>query len=146
MSEVVEGYQFMTDSFYWRHGHTWARLEDGKARIGLTSLGVDMAGDIIIVRFKPVGSPVEQGKPLCTIESAKWVGPVESPITGEIVEVNLQVRKSPRTIRKDPYGQGWVAVLKPSKLDADASSLVKGAEALEWFKVEVRNWLAKKKG
>ena len=55
MSEVVEGYQFMKDAFYWRHGHTWARLEDGRARIGLTSLGVDMAGDIIIVRFKPVG-------------------------------------------------------------------------------------------
>jgi len=136
----------MRDSFYWRHGHTWARLEDGKARIGLTSLGADMAGDIIIVRFRPVGSPVEQGKPIGTIESAKWVGPVESPITGEIVEVNLQARKSPRTIRKDPYGQGWVAVMKPAKFDADAGALVTGEEALEWFKGEVRNWLAKKKG
>jgi len=105
-----------------------------------------MAGDIIIVRFKPVGSAVEQGKPLCTIESAKWVGPIESPITGEIVEVNLQVRKSPRTIKKEPYGQGWVAVLKPSKIDADVSGLVTGDEALEWFRGEVGNWLAKKKG
>jgi len=105
-----------------------------------------MAGDIIIVRFKPVGSSVEQGKPLCTIESAKWVGPVESPIAGEIVEVNLQVRKSPRTIRKDPYGQGWVAILNPSRFDADAGSLVTGDEALEWFRGEVGNWLAKKKG
>ena len=36
--------------------------------------------------------------------------------------------------------------MKPTKFDADAGALVTGEEALEWFKVEVRNWLAKKKG
>ena len=136
----------MKDSYYWRHGHTWAKLEDGKARIGMTSLGAEMAGDIILVRFKPVGAPVEQGKPICTIESAKWVGPVESPFSGEIIEVNQQARKNPRIIRKDPYGQGWLALIKPSKIEADTGNVLTGGEALEWFKVEVRNWLDKKKG
>lgn len=135
----------MKDSYYWRHGHTWAKLEDGMARIGTTSLGAVMAGDIILVRFKPVGTPVEQGKPICTIESAKWVGPVESPLSGEIIEVNQQARKSPRIIRKDPYGQGWLALLRPSRIEADRANVVTGGEALEWFKVEVRNWIDKKK-
>jgi glycine cleavage system H protein len=145
MSEVIEGYAVMRDSYYWRHGHTWAKLEDGMARIGMTSLGAVMAGDIILVRFKPVGTPVEQGKPICTIESAKWVGPVESPLSGDMVEVNQLARKSPRIIRKDPYGQGWLALLRPSGIEADRANVVTGDEALEWFKAEVRNWREKKK-
>jgi glycine cleavage system H protein len=145
MSEDIEGYTFVKGLLHWRHGHAWAKAEDGKMRVGLTSLGADMAGDIILIRFKPIGSLVEQGKPIGTIESAKWVGPVESPISGEIVDVNQQVRRSPRIIRKDPYGEGWLAVLKPSSLDADAANMVTGGEALEWFRGEAINWIAKKK-
>jgi glycine cleavage system H protein len=146
MAEIVEGFQFMQDAYYWRHGHTWARIEDGKVRVGLSSLGAEMAGDIILLRYKPVGSSVEQGKAVCTIETAKWVGGVESPVSGEILEINDQARRSPRTVRKDPYGQGWLALIKPSKLEADIENLVSGAGALDWFREEARKWIAKKKG
>ncbi len=146
MAENVEGYTFIKDLYYWRHGHTWATAEDGKVRIGITSLGADMAGDIILVRFRPVGTSVEQGKPVCTIESAKWVGPVESPVSGEIVEVNLLTRKNPRVIRGEPYGEGWLTIVKPLKFDSDAGNLVTGSEALEWFRNEAKQWNSRKKG
>ncbi|MBO3803523.1 MAG: glycine cleavage system protein H [Candidatus Brockarchaeota archaeon] len=146
MSETVEGFLFMNGVHYWRHGHTWAKVEDGKARVGLSSLGAEMAGDIILLRFKPVGSFVEQGKAVCTIETAKWVGGVESPVSGEIVEVNEQARRSPRIVRKDPYGQGWLALIKPANMEADAENLVAGAGALDWFREEARKWIERKKG
>jgi len=146
MSEEIQGYRFLNGLYYWRHGHTWAKVEGERVRIGLDSLGVDMAGDVILVRFKGIGGAVEQGKPACTIESAKWAGPVESPISGEIIEVNQGVRRSPRVMRKDPYGEGWLSLVSPSRFEADASNLVTDGSALECFRSEVGQWIEKKKG
>ncbi|RLF12265.1 MAG: glycine cleavage system protein H [Thermoprotei archaeon] len=140
----VEGFELPDDLYYWQRGLTWAKLEpDGNVRVGLTDLGQKIAGKILTVRTRAKGAKIVQGKAIATIETAKWVGPLESPISGTIVEVNMELRSNPSLLNEDPYGKGWIALLAPSNLEEELKKLIKGGtqEAVEWYKSEVKNRL-----
>ncbi len=91
--------------------HEWVRLENGKARVGITEHAQKSLGDIVYVELPPVGKEVKKGERAATVESVKAVGEVFAPVSGKVVEVNETVTKSPDLINKDPYGQGWLFVL-----------------------------------
>jgi glycine cleavage system H protein len=64
------------------------------------------------------------------IESAKWVGPFRSPLSGEVLEVNEDAFRSDQLIaNRDPYGEGWLVRLMPSALDAERTGLLDGLAA-----------------
>ena len=66
----------------------WIRFDGEIATLGMTDVAQTRCGKFAALSFRDVGKMVAQGKALATIESAKWVGPVTSPVTGEIAEVN----------------------------------------------------------
>ncbi|RLE92516.1 MAG: glycine cleavage system protein H [Thermoprotei archaeon] len=137
----VDGYQIPDDYYVWKKTHTWAKIEGDLVKVGLTDVGAKAAGKIILIRIRPKGTKVAQGKPIAVAESAKWVGKIESPVSGEIVEVNEEVAKNPGLISEDPYGKGWIVVIKPSNLKEDLKKLIKGSEAAEWYKEEIERLL-----
>jgi len=94
--------------------HEWVRLEDGRARVGITDHAQKSLGDIVYVELPPVGKEVKKGERTATVESVKAVGEVFAPLSGKVVEVNTTVTQSPDLINKDPYGQGWLFVLEIS--------------------------------
>jgi len=94
--------------------HEWVRLEDGRARVGITEHAQKSLGDIVYVELPPMGKTVKKGERTATVESVKAVGEVFAPLSGKVVEVNETVTKSPDLINKDPYGQGWLFVLELS--------------------------------
>ncbi len=91
--------------------HEWVRLEDGRARVGITDFAQKSLGDIVYVELPPVGKEVRKGERAATVESVKAVGEVFAPLSGKVLEVNEGLTKSPDLINKDPYGQGWLFVL-----------------------------------
>ncbi len=131
---VVRGCEIPEDLLYDVDNNVWARVEDdGTVTVGLTSYACALAGQIVYYTPKKVGKAVKKGKSCATVESGKWVGPVKSPVAGEIVAVNDAVAANPGLINSDPYGEGWVVKLKPSDLEADKADLATGAAALEAF-------------
>ena len=72
------------------------------------------------------------------MESGKWVGPVKTPVAGEVVAVNEAVTAKPGAINKDPYAQGWIVKLKPSNWEADIAGLKTGADALRAFEAKMQ--------
>lgn len=102
---------------YFSKDHVWAKLEDGKVRVGLTDFAQQISGKVRFIRLKSPGNAVEQGKTLGTMETGKWVGPVKSPISGTVVEVNPAIREAASLVNDDPYGKGWLAVVQPSNMD-----------------------------
>jgi glycine cleavage system H protein len=92
--------------------HEWVRLEDGKARVGITDHAQKSLGDIVYVELPAVGKTVKKGERAATVESVKAVGEVFAPLSGKVVEVNETVTQSPDLINKDPYGQGWLFALE----------------------------------
>jgi len=133
----VDGYELREGLYYWPRGLTWAKVEpDGRVRVGSTDLAQSLAKKIRFVSFKPKGSTVSQGKAVAAIETIKWVGPVESPISGTIEEVNEALRRKPTLINEDPYGEGWIALLKPTKPE-ELENLIHGEIIVRWYKREI---------
>lgn len=134
----IEGNDFPEDLYYHRE-HMWVKIEDDKARVGYNDWAQEAAGKLVNLNTRKAGRKVKAGKTLGTVESGKWVGPLRAPVTGEIVELNQEVLKTPSIINDDPYGKGWIAVIDMENLDAEIGELIKGSdkEALEsWLKEE----------
>jgi glycine cleavage system H protein len=116
----------------------WVRLEGDEAVIGMTDPAQTRCGKLVAVQFRRVGRVVARGRGLATIESAKWVGPVPTPLSGEIVAVNEEAFARDILIaNRDPYGEGWLVRLRPTKLDEERALLASGPEALEQYKSKI---------
>ncbi len=141
----VDEYELREDLYYWPKGLTWAKVEpDGRVKVGLTDLAQRLATKIRFIRTLPKGRAVDQGKMVATLETGKWVGPVESPISGTIDEVNMALRGKPTLVNDDPYGEGWVALLKPTKPE-EIENLLHGEAIFEWYKKEIETRVKQKK-
>jgi glycine cleavage system H protein len=127
---VIKGCDIPEDLYYLVDKHVWARIAGDIAEIGLTDVAQGMAKTIISVSMKEPGKTVKKGRSLATVESGKWVGPVPSPVGGEVVEVNTVLVSAPSTINAEPYGAGWVARVKCTDWSADSADLVTGPEGV----------------
>ena len=125
------------DLYYLVEKHVWARKAGDLIEVGLTDVAQNLAKGIISVTPKKVGRTLRAEQSVATVESGKWVGPVKSPIGGEVVAVNDAVSASPKSINADPYGNGWLVKMKPANWDADAASLVTGDAAMKAFEAKM---------
>ncbi len=131
----VRGCNIPEDRYYWVEKHAWARPEsDGTVTIGITDVAQRLAKGIINATPKEVGRTVQKGKSAGTLESGKWVGPVTSPITGEIVTVNEAAKAKPSLINDDPYGEGWFVRVKPADWATECSALLTGDAAVAAYR------------
>jgi len=134
----IEGNDFPEDLYYHRD-HMWVKVEDGKVRLGYNDWAQSAAGKLVNLSTRKVGRSVKAGKTLGTVESGKWVGPLKTPVSGEILELNEDVLKNPSMINEDPYGKGWIATIAPEKLDEELRELIKGSDTStleDWLKEE----------
>ena len=92
--------------------HEWIKVEDNLATIGITDFAQNALTDIVFVELPEIGKKVSQSKTAATIESVKSVSDIYSPASGEIIEINAQLKDHPETINKDPYGKGWLFKIK----------------------------------
>ena len=125
-----EALSFPADLHYHVEHQVWARVADGVARVGITSLGVQLAGEIYMCRPKIVGSLVEQGRSVAVVELAKSIVSVKSPVGGEVVAVNPLLASTPELVHLDPYGEGWLADLRLLDFAADQPALLFGEPVL----------------
>jgi len=113
--------------------HEWAKLEGDKARVGITAFAQEQLGDVVFVELPKVGAKVTAMKTFGVVESVKAVSDLFAPLSGEVT--NTELTKKPETVNSDPYGQGWMIVIKlanPKEMDglmsaADYEKLVAAA-------------------
>jgi glycine cleavage system H protein len=101
-------------------------LEDGLVRIGITDYAQDALGDVVFVQVPDVNTEVKAGERFSEVESTKSVSDIYAPITGTIAEVNTDLADAPQRINEDPYGEGWLCVIRPAD-DAELDSLLDAA-------------------
>ena len=129
---------FPMDLYYRVEDNTWLKKnDDGTVTIGMTDMAQTLAGSILHATPQKVGRTRAKGKPIAVVESSKWVGPVKSPVTGEIIESNDAVKNTPSLINKSPYKQGWIVKMKCDALDTDLAELLTGAPAMEAYRKKV---------
>jgi glycine cleavage system H protein len=87
-----------------------------------------MAGKLVAYTPKGGGKEVKAGKSCATVESGKWVGPAKTAAGGTVVAINDALATTPSIANSDPYGEGWLIVLKPDDWNGVKGSLVPGAQ------------------
>lgn len=94
--------------------HETVRSEDELARLGLSAFAVDQLGDIVFVELPEVGAEIQQGQSFGTVESVKAVEELVAPISGTVEARNEAVLATPEALQNDPYGEGWLLLVKPA--------------------------------
>lgn len=102
---------FPDDLLYSRE-HTWARIDGNLAVIGITDYGQEKLGEVLNIELPNVDAEVEQDEPFGTIETAKTVSEMISPLSGEVVKVNEDLVDDLGIINSDPYDAGWMIVVE----------------------------------
>jgi len=121
------------DRLYTEEG-VWARSEGERIRVGLSDFLQQSSGDIAFAEVKPAGTPMRLGEEIATIETVKVNVSLGSPLAGRVVEVNPALQSAPEAINKDPYGDGWLAVIEASDWPADQRRLLTPEAYLEVVK------------
>ena len=101
------------DDLRYSTDHEWARLEDGSIRIGITDYAQDALGDVVYVDVPEVGVTVAANDKVSEVESTKSVSDIFAPVAGTVVEVNADLADAPERLNDDPYGEGWICVIRP---------------------------------
>jgi glycine cleavage system H protein len=94
--------------------HEWVRIEGDTATIGITDHAQEELGDVVFVELPDEGATFDAGESFGTVESVKAVSDLNTPIGGEVVEVNSALEDAPENINEDPYGEGWIVKLRTS--------------------------------
>ena len=97
------------DDLRYSREHEWVRVDGSVAVIGITSFAADELGDIVYVELPEVGAKLAQFGSFGVVESVKAVSDLFSPVSGDVAEVNADLRGSPELLNSDPYGSGWIA-------------------------------------
>ena len=95
--------------------HEWINIADTAAAIvGITVHAQDALGDVVFVDLPEVGKTIAKGEIAGVVESVKAAADVYMPVSGEIIEVNEDLRNDPALANTDPLGAGWFFKVKLS--------------------------------
>ncbi len=133
----VRGCHLPDDLLYDVENHIWFKeIDDGKVRLGMTTIATAMAGELVAFTPKRVGRKVKEGKSCATVESGKWVGPAKSIASGEVVAVNEDLVAKPNIANDDPYSS-WMVELKPDDWDSVKGSLTPGVDVAPKYEAKM---------
>lgn len=108
------------DNLQYSQTHEWVQINDSIATIGITDHAQEELTDIVYVELPETGRTLAVGDPCAAVDSAKTFSDVNSPIAGEVIEVNTALADSPDTVNQAPYEDGWfikVRVAEGATLD-----------------------------
>ena len=120
-------------TLYYTKSDEWLKVEDDIGTVGITDYAQDQLGDIVYLEKIEKGKKLKQGEALTTIESVKAVSDVNTPVTGEVIEINIKVIEDASIINKEPYGEGWIAKINIDNKD-ELKNLMNEKEYSEYRK------------
>ncbi|XP_058085830.1 glycine cleavage system H protein, mitochondrial [Magnolia sinica] len=102
------------DGLKYASSHEWVKHDGSVATIGITDHAQDHLGEVVFVELPELGVSVSKGGSFGAVESVKATSDVNSPVSGEVVEVNTKLSDSPGLINSSPYEEGWMIKVRPS--------------------------------
>lgn len=129
------------EELYFHREHTWIRFEPhergDRFRIGLDEIFLHDVGQVVSLDLPHEGDEISQDEICGVIRGKERSKLLYAPLTGEILDVNLELYEEPDVIREDPYGVGWLLLVDPSHAKEELEYLLKGEEAGKWWKHEI---------
>ena len=116
-------FRIPTDRYFSEFG-VWVKPEGDVARLGLSDFAQQHNGDVAFADSMPVGTALEPGDEVASVETIKVNVIVPSPVKGTITALNEQLEDAPEQINQDPYGAGWLALVELADWEADRAELL----------------------
>ncbi len=107
------------ETYKYTKEHEWVHVEGDHGTIGITDHAQHELGDIVFVDLPKVGAAVTKGQTFGSVESVKAVSDIYSPVTGEVLEANELLGKTPERLNEDPHGDAWLIKIKLAGAAAD---------------------------
>jgi len=105
------------DDLFYTESHEWVRREGDNARVGITDHAQAELTDVVYVELPKVDRQVNANEATAVVESVKAASDIYAPVKGTVVEVNKALEGNPALINTDPFGEGWIFVLKMDSPD-----------------------------
>ena len=100
------------DDLLYTESHEWIKREGDNIRVGITDHAQSELTDVVYVELPKLERQVNAKEPIAIVESVKAASDIYAPVKGTIVEANNALEADPGLINREPYGQGWIFVLK----------------------------------
>src|ERR1700730_6750724 len=123
------------ENYRYTKEHEWVLADGGTGTVGITDHAQQELGDIVYVDLPKVGSRVEAGKSLGSVESVKAVSDIYSPVTGEVVEINQTLADAPESLNSDPHGAAWLVKIKLDSAE-EIQNLMSSSDYLSYIGAE----------
>jgi glycine cleavage system H protein len=123
------------DNFRYTKEHEWVLAEGDIGTVGITDHAQEELGDIVYVDLPKVGTRVETGKSLGSVESVKAVSDIYSPVSGEVTEINESLADAPEKLNADPHGAAWLVKIRLSA-PAEVQNLMSSADYQSYIGAE----------
>jgi glycine cleavage system H protein len=121
--------------------HTWAHLEtSGIARVGMDDLLLHITGEVKLSYQKNPGETIKQGDLLAEIGQNGKTLRIFSPVSGEILDTNDALTDNPASLNEDPYVQGWLYKVKPTRWIPETNSCYLAEDATAWLGKELERF------
>mgnify|MGYP001254452763 FL=1 len=98
--------------FKFTKDHEWLNLQEHIATVGITDYAQDQLGDIVFIEMPQVSTKIAASESFGAIEAVKTVADLYAPVSGEVIEINVNLDSSPDLVNSDPYIEGWIVKLK----------------------------------
>lgn len=102
----------LPDNLKYTKDHEWISIDGDVATIGITDFAQKELGDIVYVEVETLDQTLDRDEVFGTVEAVKTVSDLFLPLTGEIIEFNDSLERSPESVNSDPYGAGWMIKVK----------------------------------
>ena len=100
------------DDLLYTESHEWIKREGDKIRVGITDHAQSELTDVVFVELPKMDRQADAKEAIAVVESVKAASDIYAPAKGTIVEVNKALESDPGLINREPFGQGWLFVMK----------------------------------
>ncbi|HYJ07207.1 MAG TPA: glycine cleavage system protein GcvH, partial [Chthoniobacterales bacterium] len=114
---VLQKIMNVPDDLFYTESHEWVRVEGENARVGISDHAQAELTDVVYVELPKVGAKAEAKGQIAVVESVKAASDIYAPVSGTVVEVNKALEGNPALINTDPFGEGWIFLLKMDSPD-----------------------------
>ena len=105
------------DDLLYTESHEWVKSEGDKIRVGITDHAQSELTDVVYVELPKLERQVNAKEPIAVVESVKAASDIYAPVKGTVLETNKALEADPGLINREPYGQGWIFLLKIDNAD-----------------------------
>jgi glycine cleavage system H protein len=105
------------DDLLYTETHEWIRREGENVRVGITDHAQSELTDVVYVELPKMDRQVNAREAIAVVESVKAASDIYAPMKGTVVEVNKALEADPGLLNREPFGEGWIFVLKIANPD-----------------------------